>query len=296
MSRLSCSSALALKATGYPLAFIAAKFGLGIPLNEIKNSVTKVTSACFEPSLDHVVVKIPRWDLKKLNWVSRLLCSNMKSAGEAMATQKTFGGSFQKAVRLTNGSFSGSAGNDYVEDIDEKLVDPTDRRVPTINTAFHQEYSVDKIWQMTDIDKRFLNRLYGIFKVEQVLTSSNHSTELVVRQLCREANIHPFVKQIDTVAAEFPSFTNYLHPTYNAAEHDTTFEDHGIMVLGSGVYRIGSSVEFDRCAVRAIRTLRDQALPTVMVNHNPETVSTDYDEVDRLMPECRRPRHVEPAP
>ncbi|KAJ2935773.1 hypothetical protein H1R20_g1321, partial [Candolleomyces eurysporus] len=307
-ARLSRSSALASKATGYPLAFIAAKLGLGIPLNEIKNSVTKVTSACFEPSLDYVVVKIPRWDLKKFNRVSRLLSSSMKSVGEVMAIGRTFEESFQKAVRSIDDSFSGFAKNDYVEDIDEELVNPTDKRVFAINTAFHREYSVDKVWQMTNIDKWFLSRLYDIFKIEQALTActvSNvptelllrskqygfsdrqiancmSSTELAVRQLRREANIHPFVKQIDTVAAEFPAFTNYLYLTYNAAEHDITFEDRGVMVLGSGVYRIGSSVEFDWCAVRAIRTLRDQGLPTVMVNYNPETVSTDYDEADRL--------------
>ncbi|KAJ2923820.1 hypothetical protein H1R20_g13277, partial [Candolleomyces eurysporus] len=291
-ARLSRSSALASKATGYPLAFIAAKLGL----------------ACFEPSLDYVVVKIPRWDLKKFNRVSRLLSSSMKSVGEVMAIGRTFEESFQKAVRSIDDSFSGFAKNDYVEDIDEELVNPTDKRVFAINTAFHREYSVDKIWQMTNIDKWFLSRLYDIFKIEQALTActvSNvptelllrskqygfsdrqiancmSSTELAVRQLRREANIHPFVKQIDTVAAEFPAFTNYLYLTYNAAEHDITFEDRGVMVLGSGVYRIGSSVEFDWCAVRAIRTLRDQGLPTVMVNYNPETVSTDYDEADRL--------------
>ncbi|KAJ3989224.1 hypothetical protein F5890DRAFT_1487470 [Lentinula detonsa] len=307
-ARLSRSSALASKATGYPLAFIAAKLGLGIPLNEIKNSVTKVTSACFEPSLDYVVVKIPRWDLKKFNRVSRLLSSSMKSVGEVMSIGRTFEETTQKAIRAIDDQFSGFAKNEYVEDIDEELLNPTDKRIFAISSAFHRGYSVDKIWQMTNIDKWFLTRLQNIFQMEEYLTLLNiatistedlrrskqlgfcdrqlafclGSTELAVRRLRQELAIAPFVKQIDTVAAEFPAFTNYLYTTYNAIENDITFEDRGVMVLGSGVYRIGSSVEFDWCAVRAIRTLRDQGLPTVMVNYNPETVSTDYDEADRL--------------
>ncbi|KAI0357085.1 carbamoyl-phosphate synth [Trametes cingulata] len=307
-ARLSRSSALASKATGYPLAFIAAKLGLGIPLNEIKNSVTKVTSACFEPSLDYVVVKIPRWDLKKFSRVSRLLSSSMKSVGEVMSIGRSFQETIQKAIRAIDDQFSGFAKNDYVEDIDEELMNPTDKRIFAINTAFHRGYSVDKIWQMTNIDKWFLTKLHSIFKMEQRLYECNissigpellrqakqlgfsdrqiatcmNSTELAVRRLRQETGIAPFVKQIDTVAAEFPAFTNYLYTTYNGVEHDVTFEDCGVIVLGSGVYRIGSSVEFDWCAVRAIRTLRDSGLPTVMVNYNPETVSTDYDEADRL--------------
>uniref|UniRef100_A0A0W0F1Z5 Pyrimidine-specific carbamoyl phosphate synthase-aspartate carbamoyl transferase n=1 Tax=Moniliophthora roreri TaxID=221103 RepID=A0A0W0F1Z5_MONRR len=307
-ARLSRSSALASKATGYPLAFIAAKLGLGIPLNEIKNSVTKVTSACFEPSLDYVVVKIPRWDLKKFNRVSRLLSSSMKSVGEVMSIGRTFEETIQKAIRAIDDQFSGFAKNEFVEDIDEELVNPTDKRIFAISTAFHRGYSVDKIWQMTNIDKWFLTRLQYIFRMEQHLTSLNistisaddvkrakqlgfsdrqlatcfGSTELAVRRLRQESGIMPFVKQIDTVAAEFPAYTNYLYTTYNAIAHDVSFNDRGVMVLGSGVYRIGSSVEFDWCAVRAIRTLREQGFPTVMVNYNPETVSTDYDEADRL--------------
>ncbi|KAH9475221.1 Protein pyrABCN [Psilocybe cubensis] len=307
-ARLSRSSALASKATGYPLAFIAAKLGLGIPLNEIKNSVTKVTSACFEPSLDYCVVKIPRWDLKKFNRVSRLLSSSMKSVGEVMSIGRTFEETIQKAIRAIDDQFSGFAKNDFVENIDEELVNPTDKRIFAISTAFHRGYSVDKIWQMTNIDKWFLNKLQNIFNMEKTLstcTVSNlptqllrhakqygfsdrqiagciGSTELAVRRLRQESGIAPFVKQIDTVAAEFPAFTNYLYTTYNAIEHDVKFNDRGVIVLGSGVYRIGSSVEFDWCAVRAIRTLREQGLPTVMVNYNPETVSTDYDEADRL--------------
>ncbi|KAG6819808.1 hypothetical protein H0H93_008458 [Arthromyces matolae] len=307
-ARLSRSSALASKATGYPLAFIAAKLGLGIPLNEIKNSVTKVTCACFEPSLDYCVVKIPRWDLKKFNRVSRLLSSSMKSVGEVMSIGRTFEETIQKAIRAIDDSFAGFAKNDYVEDIDTELLNPTDKRIFAISTAFHRGYSVDKIWQMTNIDKWFLTKLENIFKMEQHLTTLNvssipptllrqakqlgfsdrqlanclSSTELAVRRLRQENTIAPFVKQIDTVAAEFPAFTNYLYTTYNAFEHDVEFNDRGVIVLGSGVYRIGSSVEFDWCAVRAIRTLREQGLPTVMVNYNPETVSTDYDEADRL--------------
>ncbi|KAE9392757.1 carbamoyl-phosphate synth [Gymnopus androsaceus JB14] len=308
-ARLSRSSALASKATGYPLAFIAAKLGLGIPLNEIKNSVTKVTSACFEPSLDYVVVKIPRWDLKKFNRVSRLLSSSMKSVGEVMSIGRTFEETIQKAIRAIDDQFAGFAKNDYVEDIDEELVNPTDKRIFAISTAFHRGYSVDKIWQMTNIDKWFLTKLQYIFQMEKVsrmdlniatispdvvrrakqlgfcdrqLAGCLGSTELAVRRLRQELGISPFVRQIDTVAAEFPAFTNYLYTTYNAIENDITFEERGVMVLGSGVYRIGSSVEFDWCAVRAIRTLRDQGLPTIMVNYNPETVSTDYDEADRL--------------
>ncbi|KAG5634854.1 hypothetical protein H0H81_000508 [Sphagnurus paluster] len=307
-ARLSRSSALASKATGYPLAFIAAKLGLGIPLNEIKNSVTKVTSACFEPSLDYCVVKIPRWDLKKFNRVSRLLSSSMKSVGEVMSIGRTFEETIQKAIRAIDDQFSGFAKNDYVEDIDTELLNPTDKRIFAISTAFHRGYSVDKIWKMTNIDKWFLTKLENIYRMEVHLGSCNvssipatilrqakqlgfsdrqlagcmGSTELAVRRRRQENGIAPFVKQIDTVAAEFPAFTNYLYTTYNAFEHDVQFNERGVMVLGSGVYRIGSSVEFDWCAVRAIRTLREQGLQTVMVNYNPETVSTDYDEADRL--------------
>ncbi|KAH9840660.1 carbamoyl-phosphate synthase [Rhodofomes roseus] len=307
-ARLSRSSALASKATGYPLAFIAAKLGLGVPLNEIKNSVTKLTSACFEPSLDYVVVKIPRWDLKKFSRVSPLLSSSMKSVGEVMSIGRTFQETIQKAIRAIDDQFNGFSKNDFVEDIDEELMNPTDKRIFAIAAAFHRGYSVDKIWQMTSIDRWFLTQLQSIFKMEQrlsELTISNignsalkqakqlgfsdrqlaacmGSTELAVRRLRQETGIMPYVKQIDTVAAEFPAYTNYLYTTYNAIEHDVSFNDRGVMVLGSGVYRIGSSVEFDWCAVRAIRTLRENGLSTVMVNYNPETVSTDYDEADRL--------------
>ncbi|KAG8945336.1 hypothetical protein FRC04_000871 [Tulasnella sp. 424] len=307
-ARLSRSSALASKATGYPLAFIAAKLGLGIPLDEIKNSVTKVTTACFEPSLDYCVVKIPRWDLKKFTRVSKTLSSSMKSVGEVMAIGRTFEETIQKAIRAIDDRFVGFAESEIVDDIDHELLNPTDVRLFAIAAAFKKGYSVDKIWQMTNIDKWFLTRLYKIHTLEQAISactitsinpsllrrakqmgfSDRHlgaclkSNELAVRRLRQENYIAPFVKQIDTVAAEFPAFTNYLYTTYNASEHDVLFDDRGVMVIGSGVYRIGSSVEFDWCAVRAIRTLREQGKKTVMVNYNPETVSTDYDEADRL--------------
>ena len=308
-ARLSRSSALASKATGYPLAFIAAKLGLGIPLNEIKNSVTKKTVACFEPSLDYVVVKIPRWDLKKFTRVSTQLGSSMKSVGEVMAIGRTFEEAIQKAIRgvdFHNLGFSDIA--NPLMSVDDELQTPSDQRMFAIANAMHAGYSVDKIWEMTKIDKWFLSRLKGLsdfakhmsnhsattvppalirqakqlgFSDRQLARSLN-SNELAVRRLRADAGIHPVVKQIDTVAAEFPAYTNYLYLTYNGTEHDVNFEDHGVMVLGSGVYRIGSSVEFDWCSVRAIRTLRQQGHKTVMVNCNPETVSTDYDEADKL--------------
>ncbi|KAI9498172.1 hypothetical protein BDB00DRAFT_867822 [Zychaea mexicana] len=310
-ARLSRSSALASKATGYPLAFVAAKLGLGIPLNEISNSVTKVTCACFEPSLDYCVVKIPRWDLKKFNRVSTALSSSMKSVGEVMAIGRTFEETIQEAIRAIDYNFVGFSPNDDVIDndnIDEELQNPSDQRLFAIASAMNAGYTVDRIWELTKIDKWFLNKLMRISNLEKRMegfTKANipgnllrsakqlgfsdrqiankiNSNELAVRRLRQEYGVMPFVKQIDTVAAEFPAFTNYLYMTYNAVEHDVTFEDNGIMVLGSGVYRIGSSVEFDWCAVRAIRTLREKGIKTVMVNYNPETVSTDYDEADRL--------------
>jgi carbamoyl-phosphate synthase/aspartate carbamoyltransferase len=307
-ARLSRSSALASKATGYPLAFVAAKLGLGIPLNEIKNAMTKVTCACFEPSLDYCVVKMPRWDLKKFHRVSKKISSSMKSVGEVMAIGRTFEEAIQKAIRSVEFAFTGFAQNDFVENVDEELVHPTDLRMFAIANALHSGYSVDQIWEKTQIDKWFLNKLNNIVKLDQKLheySISNlplsllyaakqtgfsdrqlavalKSTEMAVRELRVERGVTPFVKQIDTVAAEFPAQTNYLYMTYNAVEHDVQFEDRGITVLGSGVYRIGSSVEFDWCAVRAIRTLRQHGFKTIMINYNPETVSTDYDEADRL--------------
>ncbi|CAD6926772.1 unnamed protein product [Tilletia controversa] len=309
-ARLSRSSALASKATGYPLAFIAAKLGLNIPLNEIRNSVTRETSACFEPSLDYVVCKMPRWDLRKFVRVSSKLGSSMKSVGEVMSIGRTFEEAIQKAIRQADYSNDGFGQNDKVtlDEIDEELVNATDRRIFAIANALDLGYSVDKIHQLTNIDRWFLQRLSGINQASKALGSFTAaqiapaqlrqakqlgfsdkqlgkilgSNELAIRRLRLEHGISPFVKQIDTVAAEFPAYTNYLYLTYSATEHDVDFTDKGVMVLGSGVYRIGSSVEFDWCAVRAIRTLREHGYKTVMVNYNPETVSTDYDEADRL--------------
>ncbi|CAH7671111.1 protein pyrABCN [Phakopsora pachyrhizi] len=309
-ARLSRSSALASKATGYPLAFIAAKLGLGIPLNEIRNSVTKVTSACFEPSLDYCVVKMPRWDLKKFQRVSSKLGSSMKSVGEVMAIGRNFEEAIQKAIRSADPSFTGFDKNHIVteEELKNELMNPTDRRIFAIANAFDANWTVDEVWELTKIDKWFLHKLENLVSLEKIMrryTASHfpvdllryakqlgfsdnqiakflNSNELAIRRIRLEFGIRPFVKQIDTVAAEFPAFTNYLFNTYNAVEHDVTFEDRGIIVLGSGVYRIGSSVEFDWCAVRAIRTLRGRGLRTVMINYNPETVSTDFDEADRL--------------
>ncbi|MCJ1311998.1 hypothetical protein MMC25_005672 [Agyrium rufum] len=307
-ARLSRSSALASKATGYPLAFIAAKLGLGIPLNEISNSVTKVTCACFEPSLDYVVVKIPRWDLKKFTRVSTQLNSSMKSVGEVMSIGRTFEEAIQKAIRAIDFNNLGFNETNALMSIDNELQTPSDQRLFALANAMHSGYSVEKIWEMTRIDKWFLGKLKGLSDFGRQMTAFDatnvpmelvrkakqlgfsdrqlakfwSSNELAVRRLRVEAGITPVVKQIDTVAAEFPAFTNYLYMTYNGTEHDISFDDHGVMVLGSGVYRIGSSVEFDWCSVRAIRTLREQGFKTVMVNYNPETVSTDYDEADRL--------------
>ncbi|KAG0284173.1 dihydroorotate dehydrogenase, partial [Dissophora globulifera] len=263
----------------------------------ISNSVTKVTCACFEPSLDYVVVKMPRWDLAKFDRVSKALSSSMKSVGEVMAIGRTFEETIQKAIRAIDPSLVGFAAKESYAVIEDELANPSDQRVFAIANALQQGYSVDRIWELTKIDKWFLNKLENIVHLEKTLgkyvatdlpvnlirsakqlgfsdrqiATAISSNELSVRRLRTDAGVTPFVKQIDTVAAEFPAFTNYLYMTYNAVEHDITFEDKGVMVLGSGVYRIGSSVEFDWCAVRAIRTLRQHC-----------HVSTDYDEADRL--------------
>ncbi|KAF2423681.1 carbamoyl-phosphate synth [Tothia fuscella] len=308
-ARLSRSSALASKATGYPLAFVAAKLGLGIPLNEIENSVTKSTCSCFEPSLDYVVVKIPRWDLKKFTRVSTLLGSSMKSVGEVMSIGRTFEEAIQKAIRGVDPSNLGfNDTNAALMSLDQELQTPSDQRLFAIANAMHSGYTVQKIWELTQIDKWFLSRLKDLSNFGKKMTQFNPksiskellvqakkfgfsdrqlarfwgSTELEVRRARIDHKVFPIIKQIDTVAAEFPAMTNYLYLTYNGSENDVSFQDHGVMVLGSGVYRIGSSVEFDWCSVRAIRTLREQGFKTVMVNYNPETVSTDYDEADRL--------------
>ncbi|KAG9627583.1 carbamoyl-phosphate synth, partial [Aureobasidium melanogenum] len=307
-ARLSRSSALASKATGYPLAFVAAKLGLGIPLNEIKNTVTKVTCACFEPSLDYVVVKIPRWDLKKFTRVSTLLGSAMKSVGEVMSIGRTFEEAIQKAIRAVDVSNLGFQETSALMSIDQELQTPSDQRMFAIANAMHSGYSVEKIWELTKIDKWFLSKLKGLSDFGKLMSTKKvgdvpsslfrqakelgfsdkqlsifwSTNEQTVRKHRLEYDIMPVVKQIDTVAGEFPAFTNYLYTTYNGTESDIEFNDNGIMVLGSGVYRIGSSVEFDWCSVRTVRTLRENGYKTVMVNYNPETVSTDYDEADRL--------------
>jgi len=335
-ARLSRSSALASKATGYPLAFVAAKIALGHTLPELKNSVTKTTTACFEPSLDYIVTKIPRWDLSKFHNVSRDIGSCMKSVGEVMAIGRTFEESLQKAVRQVDPAFGGYEPI-AMDDLDDVLMDPTDRRLFAVAEAmFNQNYSIDKIHDLTKIDKWFLYKLENIMEIQKELTKykgpmnieekisipedvhipptvltdykletstipvellerakkagfsddqiakATSSTELAIRELRKHHNIIPFVKRIDTLAAEFPAATNYLYTTYNASTDDLTFEDHGIMVLGSGVYRIGSSVEFDWCGVSCSRALRDLGYKTIMINYNPETVSTDFDECDRL--------------
>ncbi|KAF9126842.1 carbamoyl-phosphate synthase (glutamine-hydrolyzing) cpa2 [Mortierella sp. GBA39] len=309
-ARLSRSSALASKATGYPLAFIAAKIALGHTLPNLRNSVTKTTTACFEPSLDYIVTKIPRWDLAKFQHVSRDIGSSMKSVGEVMAIGRTFEESFQKAIRQVDPQFKGFQALEFA-DVDKVLANPTDRRLFAIGDAMlNKGYSVDKVHDITKVDKWFLHKLSNIVAVHKELGKFNaqnlpfellheakrkgfadaqiagllgqKATEDVIRQTRKQMGITPFVKRIDTLAAEFPADTNYLYTTYNASSHDVDFTDKGTMVLGSGVYRIGSSVEFDWCGVSCIRALRELGKKTVMVNYNPETVSTDFDECDRL--------------
>lgn len=308
-ARLSRSSALASKATGYPLAYTAAKIGLGHTLPELPNAVTKTTTANFEPSLDYIVTKIPRWDLAKFQHVKRDIGSSMKSVGEVMAIGRTFEESFQKAIRQVDPKYVGFQG-DYFEDLDDTLKNPTDRRWLAVGQAMlHENYSVEKLHDLTKIDKWFLYKLRNIADCQQELESAGSlpsvkhelmvkakrmgfsdkqialavgSNELDVRARRLSFGIRPWVKRIDTLAAEFPAHTNYLYTTYNATSHDVTFEDHGTIVLGSGVYRIGSSVEFDWCAVNATLSLRKMGKKTVMINYNPETYSTDFDTADKL--------------
>lgn len=308
-ARLSRSSALASKATGYPLAYTAAKIALGHTLPELPNPVTKTTSANFEPSLDYMVTKIPRWDLSKFQHVKRDIGSAMKSVGEVMAIGRNFEESFQKAIRQIDPSYIGFQG-DHFEDLDDVLRNPTDRRWLAVGQALlHENYSVDKVHDLTKIDKWFLYKLMNIVNMYRELEAAGSlsninsdlmsrakklgfsdkqiglcvdAKELEVRKVRKEFGIVPFVKKIDTLAAEFPANTNYLYTTYNATSSDIDFNEHGTMVLGSGVYRIGSSVEFDWCAVSTARALRDSGHKTIMINYNPETVSTDFDEVDRL--------------
>ncbi|BCS03547.1 carbamoyl-phosphate synthase (glutamine-hydrolyzing) CPA2 [Aspergillus luchuensis] len=308
-ARLSRSSALASKATGYPLAYTAAKIGLGHTLPELPNAVTKTTTANFEPSLDYIVTKIPRWDLSKFQHVNRDIGSAMKSVGEVMAIGRTFEESFQKAIRQVDPRFVGFQG-DHFENLDEVLKNPTDRRWLAVGQAMlHENYSVDKVHELTKIDKWFLYKLQNIvdchhelkdigslfglqkeilLKAKKLGFSDKQISQLVgaseddVRARRKSFGIRPWVKKIDTLAAEFPADTNYLYTTYNATSHDVSFDDHGVIILGSGVYRIGSSVEFDWCAVNATLSLRGMGKKTVMINYNPETYSTDFDTADKL--------------
>jgi carbamoyl-phosphate synthase large subunit len=308
-ARLSRSSALASKATGYPLAYTAAKIALGHTLPELPNAVTKTTTANFEPSLDYIVTKIPRWDLSKFQNVKRDIGSSMKSVGEVMAIGRTFEESIQKAIRQVDPQFLGFQGGKF-EDLDDVLKHPTDRRWLAVGQAMlHEGYSVDRVHDLTKIDKWFLYKLENIVemyrKLQDVGGLRNVTSDLMMaakkmgfsdKQIANSVNamedevrgkrkafgIHPWVKRIDTLAAEFPAETNYLYTTYNASEHDVKFEDNGTVILGSGVYRIGSSVEFDWCAVSCTLALREMGEKTVMINYNPETYSTDFDTADKL--------------
>ena len=320
-ARLSRSSALASKATGYPLAFVAAKLGLGYGLFDLKNSVTKTTSAFFEPALDYVVCKIPRWDLGKFHGVDRELGSSMKSVGEVMAIGRTFEEAIQKGLRMIGQGMHGFVENKelVIPDIDKALREPTDRRIFVISKAFRAGYTIDQIHELTKIDRWFLQKLHNIIDTANELEACSKIQEisdelmrrakvqgfsdfqiaraiykekmedaerasLQVRQDRKYRGITPVVKQIDTLAAEYPAQTNYLYLTYSGTENDVTYlGDHrSIVVLGSGAYRIGSSVEFDWCGVQALNTIRKEGWRSVMINYNPETVSTDYDMCDRL--------------
>jgi carbamoyl-phosphate synthase large subunit len=308
-ARLSRSSALASKATGYPLAYTAAKIGLGHTLPELPNAVTKTTTANFEPSLDYIVTKIPRWDLSKFQHVKRDIGSSMKSVGEVMAIGRTFEESFQKAIRQVDPKYLGFQGGKF-SDLDEELRNPSDRRWLAVGQAMlHENYSLERIHELTKIDMWFLYKLQNIVDVHKELVEVGSlfglkkelvkkakklgfsdkqiaicvgSTEDEVRARRKGYGIKPWVKKIDTLAAEFPASTNYLYTTYNATSHDVTFDDHGTIILGSGVYRIGSSVEFDWCAVSCTLSLREMGRKTVMINYNPETYSTDFDTADKL--------------
>ena len=320
-ARLSRSSALASKATGYPLAFIAAKLGLGYGLFELKNSVTKTTSAFFEPALDYVVCKIPRWDLSKFHGVDKELGSSMKSVGEVMAIGRNFEEAIQKGLRMIGQGMHGFVDNKElaIADIDAALREPTDKRIFVLSKALQHGYTIDQIHELTKIDKWFLQKLQHLVGINKELCRFNintldkellleakiygftdfqiaraigledevenmHKASLLVRNLRKHYGILPVVKQIDTLAAEYPAQTNYLYVTYGGTAHDVTFSNdkRSIVVLGSGAYRIGSSVEFDWCGVQALNTIRKEGWRSVMINYNPETVSTDYDMCDRL--------------
>ncbi|MDX9928394.1 MAG: carbamoyl-phosphate synthase (glutamine-hydrolyzing) large subunit [Bacteroidales bacterium] len=320
-ARLSRSSALASKATGYPLAFVAAKLALGYGLHELKNSVTRTTTACFEPALDYIVCKIPRWDLNKFEGVSHELGSSMKSVGEVMAIGRTFEEVIQKGLRMIGQGMHGFVGNRNLSfsDVRKELAEPTDMRIFSIADALTKGISIEEIHDLTSIDKWFLYKLRNITDIGNRLSAFSKLTELPP-ELLMEAKVHgfsdfqvarlvldpepedihavllkvrkhrksqgiiPYVRQIDTLAAEYPALTNYLYLTYSASEHDIwyTNDKRSVVVLGSGAYRIGSSVEFDWCSVNAIDTIRRQGMRAVMINYNPETVSTDYDICDRL--------------
>ena len=320
-ARLSRSSALASKATGYPLAFVAAKLGLGYGLFELKNSVTKTTNAFFEPALDYVVCKIPRWDLSKFHGVDKELGSSMKSVGEVMAIGRNFEEAIQKGLRMIGQGMHGFVENKElkINDLDAALREPTDKRVFVISKAMHKDYSVDQIHNLTKIDKWFLEKLKHIIDIDEALKKQNintldrdllreakvygftdfqiaraigleneignmHKAALLVRNKRKFYDILPVVKQIDTLAAEYPAQTNYLYVTYGGVKSDVVFENdkRSVIVLGSGAYRIGSSVEFDWCGVQALNTIRKEGWRSIMINYNPETVSTDYDMCDRL--------------
>jgi len=317
-ARLSRSSALASKATGYPLAFVAAKLALGYGLHQLRNSITKTTSAFFEPALDYIVCKIPRWDLNKFSGVSKMIDSSMKSVGEVMAIGRTFEEAIQKGLRMIGQGMHGFVGNHDLEiqDIDRELSEPTDMRIFVIEKALENGYSIDKIHDLTKIDKWFLVKLENIFRLKNKLEEFNTLDSLPdsmllaakragfsdfqvarmvmkgnvsanmqdVRKHRKARNIVPYVKQIDTLAAEYPAQTNYLYLTYSGNEHDVTFrnDQRSVVVLGSGAYRIGSSVEFDWCSVNALKTVNEEGYRSIMINYNPETVSTDYDMCDRL--------------
>ena len=320
-ARLSRSSALASKATGYPLAFVAAKLGMGYGLFELKNSVTKTTSAFFEPALDYVVCKIPRWDLSKFRGVDKELGSSMKSVGEVMAIGRNFEEAIQKGLRMIGQGMHGFVENKELEipNIDAALREPTDKRVFVISKAMHKGYTVDQIHELTKIDKWFLEKLKHIIDIDEELKTYNintldkellrtakiygftdfqiaraiglegeignmHKAAMVLRSLRKNYGIVPVVKQIDTLAAEYPAQTNYLYVTYAGVGSDITFSNdkRSVIVLGSGAYRIGSSVEFDWCGVQALNTIRKEGYRSIMINYNPETVSTDYDMCDRL--------------
>ncbi len=320
-ARLSRSSALASKATGYPLAFVAAKLGLGYGLHELRNSVTKTTTACFEPALDYIVCKIPRWDLNKFQGVSHVIGSSMKSVGEVMSIGRNFEEAIQKGLRMIGQGMHGFTGNRELEfgELEKELAEPTDMRIFVIAEALDKGMPIEKIHDLTRIDKWFLFKLRNIIRIKDELCRyksldtlpadllahskiNGFSDFQIARHVLRSGpadinedllkvrnhrkmlGIIPFVKQIDTLAAEYPAVTNYLYLTYSAGEHDIKYENDkkSIIVLGSGAYRIGSSVEFDWCSVNAIETIRKEGFRSIMINYNPETVSTDYDICDRL--------------